>query len=156
MPDNCRYVARVARMEEIMKRMLVALTLVGGFLIPAGHAFAAPGNAQYGQTFPIYCTTSTGSFMGTAVVNSGQAGQHGQGNATTFDPGFITGPDGSGKVIPTSETFTYTATGVSETDTYPKGNAQGPAAGTPVTCTFTLTFPDGTVNGTVTGYLLSQ
>src|SRR5947209_2435626 len=125
-----------------MKKLVLSLTLAAGLLVPAGHVFAAPTNAPNVSTAVLDCGPPLGTV--TIAINTGQAGQQGQGTAFPLTPAFII-EGGTGKNIGISLTI--------GSQTITRGNAQGPQGphapkGMPVTCTFN--------GGTVTAYWLPQ
>jgi hypothetical protein len=78
----------------MIRRSLTALALAGLLAIPAARAMAAPSNAPYSDTFPVQCGQA--SFV--VTVNSGQSGDHGNGQANAYSPAFIVS-GGSGLAI---------------------------------------------------------
>lgn len=142
-----------------MRRMLGAMTVATGLLFPAGHISAAPVNSPNLFTAPLTCTTATDTYDMTIISNSGKGNGNGQGQPQNLNPAFVIS-GGSGKVIPTSATLTFSGPDGSQTETLSKGNAQGPASGVPVSCSFSQTFSEGgetyTFSGTVAGYWLSH
>ena len=142
-----------------MKRTLVALGIAAGLLLPAGQVLAAPVNAPNAFVAPITCTTATGTYDLTIVSNSGQASEHGNGVPQNLNAAFVIS-GGTGKVIPTSATLTFSGPDGSQTETLSKGNAQGPASGVPASCWFSLTFNESgetyTFSGTIVGYWLTK
>jgi hypothetical protein len=135
-----------ARGNSMIRNSLAVLGLAALLAIPGTRALAAPTNSPTSSTFPVQCGDQT--FI--VTLNSGQAGNKGNQNATQYDPAFIVG-GGSGLGIPlTISGVVVDANGnVLGSFSSTKGNAQ--AKGLPQeTCTFTQSDGGITFNGTVT------
>lgn len=120
-----------------MYRILAALALPLLLAIPGSHASAAPSNATTAQVLQGICN----GHPVTVITNSGNAGNTEQ--SQQWDPGFVSG---DGKIIPLNFSFTLYENGVSlgsQSVSKGNGNARGPAAGTPVTCSFSESMTQG-------------